>query len=90
MVGVVLRGAKLPVLTMYVVFDRPWDYPDSVVVRRMELSEVPVRIVDGPIMRGPIVAIGTSIEEVREKLPRGLTRLPRHPTDVASLVETWI
>lgn len=33
---------------------------------------------------------GASLEEVRQHLPPGLSRLERHPGDDPNIVETWL
>lgn len=68
-------------LPMWVIYDRPRDYPDHVVVRKWLVREqaepTPCTLHD-------------SIEAARAALPPGLVCLPRDPHDDPFIVETWL
>ena len=72
-------------LEMFVVYERPLDYPHSYVVRR-HLICVGKAIVDGlPFLVGP------DLEGIREVLShRGLMNLGRHPEDDPVIKEVWV
>lgn len=66
-------------LEIWVVYDNPTDYPGKFVARRT-LSSVPTEE----------VLLADSLDELRERAPRGLVVLPRHSGDPAHVVETWL
>lgn len=66
-------------LNLWVVYERPLDHPEHFVVRRW--------VLDRPTKD---FRLGRSLREVREFIPPGLHRVPRHPNDDAKIVETWI
>ena len=72
---------ETPVITLYVVYDHPRDYPDEFVVRRW--------FMDRPELGEPF-ARGDSLEAVRAELPRILRNLGRHKNDDEAIVEVWI
>ena len=74
-------GDGSPVITLYVVYEHPRDYPDEFVVRRW--------FVDRPELGEPF-ARGASLEAVRAALPRNLWNLGRHKNDDEAVVEVWI
>lgn len=69
-------------LTFYVIFDRPLDYPQHVVVRRQFATR-------GGVVNDVVPRLAASLEEARELVPRGLYRQPRQEGDAAFIVETW-
>lgn len=77
---------KLPegILVVWVVFERPSDFPNKFVVRRQGATKT------GVIAEAAPFAVVDTLEEAREAVPRHLFRLDRHPEDVPCLVETWI
>lgn len=73
------------VLTVWVVYCNPKDYPGRFVVRpqfvfsrgRIEVGQEPTAVVD-------------SIDEARSHIPPGLQWFPRQPADDRTIVETWL
>ena len=68
---------------MWVIYERPKDHPDSFVVRRAEVYAGSKRFDEQ-------CTLASSLEDARHALPRGLTRLGRHPADEPSIVEVWV
>jgi hypothetical protein len=69
---------------MFVVYDHPTDHPDQIIVRRWE-------ILPGIARATAEFTAHDSLEEARHGLmQRGLTWLPRHPTDEPQILESWI
>ena len=64
---------------MFVIYERPRDYPGHYVVRRF-VGEFPTED----------FAIARSLEEARTHIPTGLYKLPRFPEDDAPIVEVWM
>lgn len=71
-------------LTLWVIFDRPADYPEHFVVRRQDV------LPDHSIVVGKQVTLAKSLAEARAAVPDGLHNLGRQPGDVPSVVEVWI
>lgn len=70
-------------LSMWVIYERPRDMPSHpYVARRHEVFD------DGP-RPTQVVFVGLTLKEVRDQLPRGLVRLPRHLDDDLTIVESW-
>ena len=71
------------ILSMYVVYDHPHDFPDDYVVRRWDTSQ-----------RGfwPTGEHWTakSLKEARAKLPGNLHRIPHQVGEDTKIVETWL
>lgn len=61
------------------IYNSPDDFPGKYVARLFNGIEPTDKMV-----------LGETLEEVRGKMPRGYMRIPRHETDVISLVESWI
>lgn len=72
-------------LTMFVVYSRPVDYPESVVVRRVQVLATGETVFDAE----PLV-VCASLAEARAVLPPGLVRFHRDPSDPTAIVETWL
>jgi hypothetical protein len=66
-------------LPIYVIYEYPIDYPDKYIARKF--------ILDKPTGE---CFIANSLEEIREKLPKGLTCFDRDPTDDKCIVESWL
>ncbi len=64
---------------IYVVYEKPSGYPDHFVVRRYQMQQVV-----GP----PLVA--DSIEEARNKIPRGRVNVGRMHGDAQDVREVWL
>ena len=69
-------------LTLWVIYERPSDYPDSYVVR---MWHVTARYQEA----GEAKAFPT-LEEARAHIPKSLWPIPRSPEDDEKIVETWI
>jgi hypothetical protein len=69
-------------LSLYTVYENPFDYPGKFVVRRFE-------VFTGATDPNPLIVCDT-LEEVRAVLPPGLVCLPRHPDDDPVILETWL
>lgn len=70
------RQARLPMICVY---SHPSDYPDNFVARLWDANK-PTRL----------VALADTLEEIREKIPPNMTRLPRQSNDDPCIVEVWI
>ena len=64
---------------LYVVFDKPADYPDLFVVRKF-LNDIP----------DAVVGTADTLQKVREYIPEGLVNIGRHAEDDSKIVEVWI
>ena len=76
--------AEEPLMVQYAIYDHPKDAPDSWVVREWWIMENE---------REPLPALArafNTLEEARDYLPEGLTKIARHPDDDVSLVEAWV
>lgn len=72
-------------LKMWVVYERPSDYPDGFIARLWRASS------GGVVPSRHEVHTGATLEEVREKLkPYGLHRVSRDPRDEPQIVEMWL
>jgi hypothetical protein len=71
-------------LRLYVIYERPRDYPDHFVCR-LWINSLAI---------DPPCAICSTLEEVRRKLrhqvPAGLINLGRFPEDDPTIVEVWV
>jgi hypothetical protein len=72
------------VLTQYVIYDRPSDFPDCYVVRPWHV----IRGSSEPVP-SPFVMLAASLERARRRVPRGLVCIPRQPGDDRTIVEVW-
>lgn len=72
-------------LVVWTVFDKPPDYPESIVAR-------PSSITSGKVEPLTKVLLGPSVKAVVDQLPAGLTFLPpqNKPEEARFLVGTWI
>lgn len=69
-------------LSLWTVYRRPLDHPDSFVARRWEIHPEIAPTAD--------VLLAHDLEALREMLPSGLVRLDRQPTDDPVIVESWV
>lgn len=69
-------------LPMWVITERPTDYPDDYVAR-LHMS-LPVPVATRVMLRRP------TLEAVRRALPYGLVKLDRHEMDDPKIVEVWL
>lgn len=71
------------VLSQWVIYNSPRDYPGKFVVRRWEIRPgIPIPTSD--------VGTADTLEEIRRMIPSGLYRLPRFDEDEPQIVEVWI
>lgn len=70
-----LSDIKMPLFALY---EKPLDFPNNYVARLFDLDQ-PTNI----------VLVADTLEELREKLPKGLHRFKREEEDVKALIETW-
>lgn len=71
-------------LNMWTVYDHPRDVPDCFVARRWEIHK------GGRTKATTDVVIGSSLDEVRARLPGGLHRMERYENDDPKIVEVWL
>jgi len=75
------------VLSLWVVYDHPFDMPEHVVARRHQVDA------NGLAVETPNMIVGDTLEDVREQLPAGLRMIPpelRDPNDDPNIVEVWL
>jgi hypothetical protein len=70
-------------MTIWTVYDHPLDAPDLFVARKWVVGKGTLTATNE--MRGC-----NDLEGLRAMLPRGLTRLYRHPHDDPKILEVWI
>lgn len=83
MPAIVWPPVPVGMLAIYVIYDRPADCPDGIVVRPQYAGR-------GEILSAQTGYAFATLEETRAALPLGLTRLPRHVDDAPTILETWI
>ena len=66
-------------IPMWVVYDTPIDYPHGIIARKFVNDKATSETLTGD-----------TIQEVRNKIPKGFVRMHRHPTDDPNIVEIWI
>jgi len=66
-------------LPIWVIYDKPTDYPDVLVARKWLLDQPTNEVITA-----------ATLDDLREKLPPGLAQLSRHPSDDPKIVESWI
>lgn len=66
-------------LEIWVVYDKPIDYPDKYVVRKW-LYDKPTET----------FYTADTLEDIRSKIPEGLHKLDRFSGDDPKIIETWI
>lgn len=71
-------------LTMWTIYDHPFDYRGSWVVRRYFI----VRDQHEPVL-DVVPRLASSLAEARSFVPRGLYRQPRSEGDDPCIVEVW-
>jgi hypothetical protein len=74
--------AAMTVIKMYVIYERPKDYPDRYVLRQWIIDEQ-------PSPTGWFVLADT-LEAVRAFVPPYCIRFERNPSDEPQIVESWI
>lgn len=70
-------------LPMWVIYEHPLDFPQSYVVRRVEVFA-------GKLVYDAICTLHHSLEDARAALPEGLFCIGQQPDDDPSIRETWL
>ena len=70
-------------LAIWVVTKNPADFPGKYVARESKIRADGVHSMANHVL-------GDTLEEVREKLPRGLHRMARFAEDDPVIVEVWL
>jgi hypothetical protein len=70
---------------IWVIYDHPSDFPDEFVARRWII--IPMRHCYMPTAD---FYTAKTLDDIRARLPKGLTRLPRQDDDDVVIVETWV
>jgi hypothetical protein len=65
--------------SIWIVYESPPDFPDKYVARRLNLSQPTADFV-----------VADTLNEVRQKLPKGLYRIERSERDDPLVRESWI
>lgn len=73
-----MKGIEMS-LSIYVIYEKPKDFPDKFVVRQWEN--------DKPTMQH---WFADSLKEARKMVPPGKVRIVRDPGDDSVIVESWI
>lgn len=73
------------VMSMWVIYAKPKDFPDRFVVRQWKLF----RGESGPVPCSDH-QLADTLDDARAKLPAGLVRINRYGDDDPSIVETWL
>ena len=69
---------------MFVVYENPSDYPGQVVVRQCFVR-------DGEWLPAILPhAVVETVDEARDRIPKGLACVPRSPQDDPVIVEVWL
>lgn len=67
-------------MNIWTVYDRPSDFPNSVIARRWWLTTATDDII-----------VGRTLDDIRDELKlKGLICLPRSELDDPKIVETWL
>lgn len=74
------------VISQYVVYFNPSDYPGKFVVRRFDI----LRRIPEPVPAKEPLIVTDDLERARCAVPFGLHRLPRFAGDDANILEVWI
>lgn len=87
-----LEGIPEGALQLFVIFDRPLDFPNHYVVRRQFgvwwAEGMPGTGADGVAM-DVVPRLANSLAEARALVPHGLYRQPRQEGDDPFIVECW-
>lgn len=71
-------------MCQYVIYDHPKDFPDKFVVRRWDIGPGSVTPQPG------IFAEADSLDDARDAIPAGLTRMPVFENDDPVIAEVWM
>lgn len=79
------KPAPTPVMSTWVIFDNPSDFPGKIVVRRQTVMS------NGEIWADNEASFPPTLEHARQMMRnKGLNCIPRHPTDDPVIVESWV
>ena len=70
-------------LSMWVIYERPRDYPEYFVVRRWRVDRAGASALEA-------CALVASLADAREHVPRGAVNIGREPEDDPVIVESWV
>lgn len=70
-------------LAMWVIYERPIDYPDDFVLRRHVVGP-------GTVTPDARMYCAPTLDEIRLMLPSGLVCIGRSESDEPQIVETWL
>ena len=70
-------------LRLYVIYERPLDYPNDYVLRAQLAKNGEIEVEREPTCVG-------SLAECRAAVPAGLTNLGRDPRDQPQILEVWV
>jgi hypothetical protein len=71
-------------LEIFVIYERPRDYPEHFVMRRWAVSS------DKKIQATDYFRLADSLDEARSYVPAHCIRVERDPKDEPQVVESWI
>jgi hypothetical protein len=66
-------------IEIWTIYEKPRDFPDSFVVRLFKNATPTI-----------VFYIADTLERARDYIPPDKQMLDRHPSDPASIVETWV
>jgi hypothetical protein len=72
------------VMSQWVIYDHPRDFPDKYMMRRWEIRE------PGVMQMTDDIALANTLEEIRLSVPPGLFCLERFKDDDPCIVEVWL
>jgi hypothetical protein len=71
-------------LNIYVITEKPSDFPEHFVVRRQAIGP------GGSVHWDPEAKTAPTLADARKHVPPGLIRFARAPSDDPVIVETWL
>lgn len=71
-------------ITLWTIYEKPLDYPDSFVLRRWRV------LGDNRIVPDEGCFLTKTLEGARELIPQGLCNIGRYPCDDPAILEVWI
>lgn len=73
------------VITQYVIYERPAEFPNHWVVLAWDVVSGQLE----PVPHGEVV-LTDSLDAARATVPPGHTRIGRNPSDEQTIVEVWV
>ncbi len=71
-------------MSVFVIYEKPIDYPDSFVLREQMVDR------EGHVYVASECRTAPDLESIRAELPAGLYNLGRHPNDDPQIREVWV